>query len=260
VPDGNIFGGVVLGLGMTLTGACPGTVLVQIATGIQSGYFAMLGGVLGGGWYTQLVPYLRTPIESKEEKKDALTVYQRFHMKESQAVLAYEALCAGAIFLAAYSATGTSNVLVNPIIGGLLIGGGQATSLALTGNAVGVSTAYEQLVRFIQWRWKNSNQSSTLNEVREPLPPLGSISFAVGIIAGATILNQKFPAPIPGGEISIPALRAILGGTAMVFGARVAGGCTSGHGISGMSTLSISSFVTVASIFAGGIALASVLS
>lgn len=42
----------------------------------------------------------------------------------------------------------------------------------------------------------------------------------------------------------------------MVFGARLAGGCTSGHGISGMSTLSISSIVTVASIFSGGIALA----
>jgi uncharacterized membrane protein YedE/YeeE len=259
MPDGNILGGVILGFGMTLTGACPGTVLVQIATGIRSGYFALVGGVLGGALYTQLAPYLRMPAEPKEDRKDTLTVYQHFNFKELYAVLAYETLSLGIILAAAYSTTGTANVLVNPIIGGLLIGGGQATSLALTGNAVGVSTAYEQLVRLIQWRLNRSHKSSTQNEVKDPLPALGSIAFAIGIIAGATILSQKFPAPIPGGEISIPALRAILGGVAMVFGARVAGGCTSGHGISGMSTLSISSFVTVASIFAGGMALASVL-
>jgi uncharacterized membrane protein YedE/YeeE len=40
----------------------------------------------------------------------------------------------------------------------------------------------------------------------------------------------------------------------MVFGARLAGGGTSGHGITGMSQLSISSFITVAAMFGGGMA------
>ena len=51
--------------------------------------------------------------------------------------------------------------------------------------------------------------------------------------------------------ISVPV--ALLGGFASIFGARMAGGCTSGHGISGMSTLSVSSFVTMAAMFGGGI-------
>ena len=42
-----------------------------------------------------------------------------------------------------------------------------------------------------------------------------------------------------------------VGGILLVFGARLAGGCTSGHGLSGMASLSIASFVTVASMFAG---------
>lgn len=46
---------------------------------------------------------------------------------------------------------------------------------------------------------------------------------------------------------------AFLGGFLMLFGARIAGGCTSGHGISGMAQLSIGSTVAVASMFAGGI-------
>lgn len=67
------------------------------------------------------------------------------------------------------------------------------------------------------------------------------------------------PIPVPGGDLPISVGRAILGGVSMVFGARMAGGCTSGHGISGMSTLSVSSIVTVASIFAGGIGFTALL-
>lgn len=256
--DANILGGVLLGLGMTLTGACPGTVLVQVASGVRSGYFAMVGGLLGGAIYAQLAPYLSIPMVPTEDRKQNLTVFQHFNMKESQALLVYEGLCAGMVLLAASSTVSAANILVNPIVGGVLIGCGQAASLALTGNAVGVSTAYGQLIQLVQWMLKRS-QSSTQTEVQEPMPALASIAFAIGIMSGATIVNRAYPAAIPGGEISIPSLRAILGGVLMVFGARLAGGCTSGHGISGMSTLSISSFITVASIFAGGMTLAAIL-
>ena len=39
----------------------------------------------------------------------------------------------------------------------------------------------------------------------------------------------------------------------MLFGARIADGCTSGHGLSGMAQLSVGSTVAVAAMFAGGI-------
>jgi len=46
---------------------------------------------------------------------------------------------------------------------------------------------------------------------------------------------------------------AFVGGIAMGFGARWAGGCTSGHGISGTMQLAVSSWIAAISIFAGGI-------
>ena len=49
---------------------------------------------------------------------------------------------------------------------------------------------------------------------------------------------------------------AVVGGFIMLFGARLAAGCTSGHGISGCAILSIPSFIGVAAMFAGGIAVA----
>jgi hypothetical protein len=49
---------------------------------------------------------------------------------------------------------------------------------------------------------------------------------------------------------------AFLGGFVMLFGARWAGGCTSGHGLSGVGQLAVSSILVTACFFAGGIVVA----
>jgi uncharacterized protein len=59
-----------------------------------------------------------------------------------------------------------------------------------------------------------------------------------------------------------PVLRvlvAILGGALIGLGARWAGGCTSGHGISGSIQLSLASMISAVCFFAGGIAMTVVL-
>ena len=45
----------------------------------------------------------------------------------------------------------------------------------------------------------------------------------------------------------------LLGGILVGFGTRYAGGCTSGHAISGLSNLQIPSFIAVIGFFIGGI-------
>ncbi|MEE4378192.1 MAG: YeeE/YedE thiosulfate transporter family protein, partial [Candidatus Competibacteraceae bacterium] len=42
----------------------------------------------------------------------------------------------------------------------------------------------------------------------------------------------------------------------LLLGARIAGGCTSGHGISGIAQLAVGSMLAVAAMFAGGILVA----
>ena len=49
---------------------------------------------------------------------------------------------------------------------------------------------------------------------------------------------------------------SLFGGFLLLFGARFGGGCTSGHMISGVSQLAISSFLFSAALFAGAIATA----
>ena len=52
---------------------------------------------------------------------------------------------------------------------------------------------------------------------------------------------------------------AFLGGLLLIFGARLAGGCTSGHIISGITQLAVSSIIFAAGVFASGILTAKLL-
>lgn len=45
---------------------------------------------------------------------------------------------------------------------------------------------------------------------------------------------------------------AFAGGVVLIVGARLAGGCPSGHGLSGLSQLAVSGFLALAFFFAGG--------
>lgn len=54
-------------------------------------------------------------------------------------------------------------------------------------------------------------------------------------------------------------VHAFIGGALLLFGARLAGGCTSGHMISGISQLTVGSFVFGMAIFASGIITARIL-
>ena len=45
----------------------------------------------------------------------------------------------------------------------------------------------------------------------------------------------------------------LIAGVLVGFGSRYAGGCTSGHGIVGLSSLSMESFIAVGGFFIGGL-------
>ncbi|RYO11817.1 hypothetical protein AA0111_g12702 [Alternaria arborescens] len=245
--DGNIIGGCMIGLGMTLTGACPGTVLVQLTSGIRSGWYIMAGGILGGILYTRLSGYLRRNQVSISSDTE-LTVYGVFGVKSHHAVVVYELLCLVLITLVTVLGPKGASVPLHPLLGGALIGAAQAASLVLTGNAVGVSTGYE-VIGFYFWQTLDSLLG---HEPRKLPAPLKSVYFAAGIVAGSWVLVRLVPPTISETGIDISSLRGIIGGFVMVLGARIAGGCTSGHGISGMSMLSVSSIVTVAFMFVSG--------
>ena len=92
------------------------------------------------------------------------------------------------------------------------------------------------------------------------------VAFSFGIYCGARIFTYLLPSLVfvPGYRprssnygsreaVTVATGNLNLGGWLIILGSRIAGGCTSGHGISGMSMGANSSFITVAAMFAGGI-------
>ncbi len=55
----DIVGGLILGAGIALAGACPGTTLAQIGAGYKDAWFTLAGGLSGALTFTYLEPTLR---------------------------------------------------------------------------------------------------------------------------------------------------------------------------------------------------------
>lgn len=54
----DVVGGLILGTGIALAGACPGTILAQIGAGYRDAIFALVGGLFGALAYSYSTPFL----------------------------------------------------------------------------------------------------------------------------------------------------------------------------------------------------------
>jgi uncharacterized membrane protein YedE/YeeE len=161
--------------------------------------------------------------------------------------------------------------------GGVLIGL-MVPALLIAGNkSFGVSASLRDMcaacvpfsIPFLDYNWKKESWN---------------LFFAAGIVIGGFIagylLKDPQPESISGTTISTLAdngvhfnkgflpqdvfnwsylgmlpgfIIIVIGGFLVGFGTRYAGGCTSGHGIMGLSTMQWPSLIAVASFFVGGI-------
>ena len=254
--DANIVGGLLIGFGMALSGACPGTVLVQLAVGIRSGWLAMLGGIVGGIVHARFSPLLRSKRPSSNASSAKLTIQSKFSLDPNRVFIGFQTMWLAMIGLVTLLKLDDAFTPLHATLGSLFIGGAQAASILLTGIPVGCSGTYAEIAQYF-WRAVDSSSESK-DTHKAPPPSTRNMTFALGIILGAWAMPRTSLAA--GFESSnISDISAFAGGFSIILGARLAGGCTSGHGISGMSTFSVSSIISVASMFAGGIGLGQLL-
>lgn len=84
-------------------------------------------------------------------------------------------------------------------------------------------------------------------------------AYLLGAVLGAFLsssLSHSFRVP---NGVPLSPVNAALGGLLLILGARLANGCTSGHGISGFSLLSTRSIAATCGMFMSGIMLAHIL-
>ncbi|KFA60048.1 hypothetical protein S40285_08964 [Stachybotrys chlorohalonatus IBT 40285] len=253
--DGNLIGGLLLGAGMAFAGSCPGTVLAQVGAGSPSSYATLGGGIIGGLAWTGFLEQWTRSSASQSGSRDAkrpLTVGELLGLHPSMAALLLQALMSLAVLsLLTFTNQASVQSLVPPVTGGLLISVTQLVSLALRRSTLGTSKAFEDVAQYIL-------QAVGLS--KGPLPQSQNLIMATGVALGGFLLSVAYPSVASGPKPAISSAASAFGGFLMVVGARLAGGCTSGHGISGTSLSSLSSLLTTGAMLAGGMATAAFLS
>jgi len=233
---------MLLGTGMFLAGACPGTVLAQMGTGIRSGFYAFEGATIAGIVWTGFLGPLLHRTEPPKGSAPKTAVYENLGISRTRAVLGFEVICAAMVAACAAFTTLGPEAKISPFYGGLCIAAAQLVSVILRRNLMGTSTSLEEIG---DWFW------GFFKGKVSPQRYVNTV-FCAGMVAGAWLLSKTQPAFAQVTDVAIDPLTAGLGGFLMIIGSRMAGGCTSGHGLSGLSLLSTSSFITIGAAFAWG--------
>lgn len=278
--DGNIIGGALIGAGMALSGACPGTVIVQAAVGVPTGPFVALGGVLGAAiwlYAKPMFPALRlnhakanATVKSKipparsGSPEQIPTIATVLGTGELPVLVFWEILCVLAVGGLLKRWPVRAYALLDPVAGGLFIGLAQAVTVYLANHTIGASKTYEDIAQGIGrlLRQSDSKEQKGSSGLQALLTP--SVAFAAGVFGIALLLKDSkafgtaASVTMPSGPAVISKPRAVLAGVALVFGSRAAGGCTSGHCLSGLANFSLSSAITGAAMFAAGVAVAAI--
>ncbi len=114
------------------------------------------------------------------------------------------------------------------LAGGILIGLSAALYLLVNGRVAGISGIAEQAM---------TPHSSGFKQ---------SLAFLIGLPVGGLLVAVAAPGLVPTIELGGGAVLLVVAGVLVGLGARIGGGCTSGHGVCGLPRLSIRSIVATA--------------
>jgi uncharacterized protein len=158
----------------------------------------------------------------------------------------------------------------SPYAAGIGIGMLSWLTFLISHEALGCSTAFSRTSGMIEKWLRGDKVAAKPYYQRLPLRIDWQWMLVTGILVGSLVsalVSGDFQGQwVPDlwvaafGSAALPRLLvAIVGGIVLGFGARWAGGCTSGHGISGTLQLAVSSWVSAICFFIGGIAAAHLL-
>jgi len=132
--------------------------------------------------------------------------------------------------------------LWRPLVGGALIGTAIGLSMVLLGEVLGISGIV----------------SGIFSPLVELNSKLNRLSFLGGLLFAGALVAQVAPDAVAN-HMHRSDLFYLAGGALVGFGTCLGGGCTSGHGIAGLTRLSPRSIIAVACFFATNILLSSLL-
>lgn len=160
---------------------------------------------------------------------------------------------------------GTTGPAWSPYLVGGLIGVLSMFTFYFSNKPIGASTAYARVAGLLGRLVAQRHTDSLHYYAEKKEPKIGwEVMLIVGIVVGAFLaawtgneLTGRWLPPMWverfGESLWLRLGVSFMGGGLMAFGARMAGGCTSGHGISGALQLSVGSWIALIGFFAGGV-------
>lgn len=155
----------------------------------------------------------------------------------------------------------------SPYLAGSLSGLVLVLSVWITGKFFGTSTTFVRTTGMLENIFSSERVAQMDYFVKEAPVVDWQWMFVLGIFIGAVIAAKTSGTfswqPVPdmwrrrfGPAIGKRAVVAFVGGAIGMFGARLADGCPSGHGLSGSVQLAVSGFISLICFFIGGAFLA----
>ncbi|KAL5463846.1 hypothetical protein EMCRGX_G032789 [Ephydatia muelleri] len=229
-----LIGGGILGVGMTLAGACPGMVTLQVFTGMNNAWMVLAGCFLGAFLYGLVDPWVTANMSYKTPKTSReVWLHSRLGLPFIPTATTFALMFGGATALVEYLYPWQNEAVVSGAIGYL----SQSTWSPIV---AGLLMGCMQIPVF-----------PTSKKFYSGINNWWQVIFWAGAGLGAAL--SAYQSSSWGTLHNSTPLVCLVGGACMVFGARFAQGCTSGHGLSGMALLSLPSFAAVCAMFAGGI-------
>lgn len=163
---------------------------------------------------------------------------------------------------------GWSPYLAGALLGLLAIASAVATTYLLDKTSfLGASTTFVRAAGLIVEVADPEHVASNAYYVKEKVRVDWQFMLVIGIFLGALIsslMDKSFRLEsVPpiwkqrfGSSVPLRAVGAFFGGVVAMVGARMADGCPSGHGLSGMMQQSVSAFVALAMFFGVGVLVA----
>lgn len=252
---GIVLGGLLFGSGMAILGYCPGTLPVSLGEGSLDALFGIVGGIVGGVVFTAVQPSVANLFGPNLGSVSFLSLAGI----GSFAYYAIAIIVGVAFIIIAFFLQGKVRTMDYKW---LIAGSGLAILNAIVflpsvaNRIIGASTAYPYAGDMITSSTGNTYFSAIETPGRWELLFLTG-AFLSGLVI--SLLRKEFKLQLMHsnwtrfkGESSAKRMVwASLGGFVLIIGARMAGGCTSGHILSGGMQLAISSLVFAIFVFSG---------
>jgi uncharacterized membrane protein YedE/YeeE len=262
-----VVGTFLVGVGMSVAGACPALIWVQLGSGNVGALVVVAGGVIGA-WVVSRLEERLGPFLAWKANAGHRAIYQMLGVRQwataAPLFLSFLALALVVDLLLLHPPDShrlAVEVTASPIadagplslprwdavVAGVFVGCVQVLMTLGARKNLGASTSFTFIAA-----WLDVTPNAV--KARDLADHGWQLVFVVGIAAGSALSAALAGTWYSARLLSvIPWWQQLIGGIVLLLGSRLASGCTTGHGVSGIGHQSLNSLVGVASMFAGGI-------